>query len=77
MFDRILLAIDHSGHYGDPAAVLDRAAAGIAGGLVVVGRRGSGLAESLGGVAHRLLRTTWSPVLVVAGHTSVPPLRVA
>ena len=59
---------------GDPADEIDTRAGRRAGGLVVVGRRGHGAAEALGGVAHRLLRRTWLPVLVVAGHTELPSL---
>lgn len=62
---------------GDAAGGIDAAASRHAGGLVVVGRRGHGASEVIGGVAHRLLRTTWLPVLVVAGHTPVPDLRPA
>ena len=62
---------------GDVASALDEAASRRAGGLLVIGRSADGLAGTLGGVAHRVLRGTWLPVLVVAGTTSVPNLRPA
>jgi len=55
---------------GDAVDLLDTVAGLELGGGLVVGRGRRGV----GSVTHKLLRTTWLPVFVAAGHGGLPGL---